>query len=848
MFAKHGDLIIRVWPAVLLVWIGAVITASLLAPPLSQVVETQEFAFLPGDVPSHVAERLFRQAFPKKLVPSRIVIVVRRHPGQSEQLQEGDLEWIDDGVDESDPTRDFELRERLLRIAEEAGGLAQSDDELESAEVAAPKVAGSRRSSISAIRTYRDRTLGRLLRSQDGKAALVLVELTTDFLDSGNQSTVGAIEKLFKDEEFRKHIPPGLDLSLSGEATVGRDMQRAAKDSAKATEKLTVVLVVILLIAIYRAPLLALIPLATVAVAVKLTMSLLILMAERGWVTLFTGVESYVTVLLYGAGVDYCLFLIARYKEELDSGVSFDEGVSNSVAKVGAAIAASAGTVICGIGMMMFAEFGKFRQAGFAISFGLVIVLLASLTFTPALLRMFGRWAFYPQMRTERVSSSGGWLPTVTLASRLGDVRWLQNIWESVGRVLLTRPMTLWLVSIGLMLPFAIVGVIFYTHLSYGLLTDLPKSAISVSGTRAVQDHFPAGATGPTTMLLQNDGIDFSQSGDGEKPGGMDLIRNVTAALHERRQQLQLADIRSVSHPYGGAETLEQILADIKNPVRKKVTRDRIIQHYVSRQENVANHVTRLELTATLDPFSRDSMRHLSDIQHEIGLLLEKHSGPGTKILVTGSTASIRDLKTVTDRDQIRIDILVVSSVFLILVVLLRKPSICLYLIITVLFSYLVALGATYTAYWAFDPANFAGLDWKVPMFLFTILIAVGEDYNIFLMTRIEEEQKVYGPVHGVIYALQKTGRIISSCGIIMAGTFCSLAAGSLRGMCQLGFALAFGVLLDTFVVRPILVPAYLVLLHSGRFGRFGALLGALPPAKVETPPAINQPLPAENS
>ncbi len=845
MFAKHGDLIIRVWPAVLVAWIGAVIAASMLAPPLATVVETEEFAFLPTNSPSHVAEKLFRQAFPKKLVPSRIVIVVRR-PDQPEGLQERDKEWIDDGVDDGDSDREFELKERLLRIAERQGGLAESIDDQDPAAAAAVKEPKGHRSSISAIRTYRDRTLGRLLFSEDKKATLVLVELTTDFLDSHNQPTVKAIEDLFKDEDFQKHIPPGLVLSLSGEATVGRDMQIAAKNSAEATEKLTVVLVVILLVAIYRAPLLALIPLTTVFVSVQLTMKLLILMAEWHWIRLFTGVESYVTVLIYGAGVDYCLFLIARYKEELDGGVSFNEGVTNSVAKVGAAIAASAGTVICGIGMMMFAEFGKFRQAGFAISFGLAIVLLASLTFTPALLRLSGRWAFYPQMRTERVSTSGGWLPTATLASRLGDVRWLQNIWETVGRILMHRPMTLWLTSIGLMLPFAIVGVTFYTHLSYGLLSDLPASSSSVMGTKAVQEHFPAGATGPITVLLQNDSIDFSHVGDADAPGGLDLVGNLTSSLYKRRKELQLADIRSVSFPYGGKESLKDILGELPLLARKR-TRDLIIEHYVSQQEDVKDHVTRLELTATLDPFSRDSIKHLSNIQHEIGELLERTGGSGTKILVTGSTASIRDLKSVTDADQIRIDILVVTSVFLILVVLLRQPAICMYLILTVLFSYLVALGATYSAYWAFDPANFAGLDWKVPMFLFTILIAVGEDYNIFLMTRIEEEQKLYGPVDGVIHALQKTGRIISSCGIIMAGTFCSLAAGSLRGMCQLGFALAFGVLLDTFVVRPILVPAYLVLLNSGRFGRFSALLGAHPSATRAKDPSPGNP-PSENS
>lgn len=791
----------RAWPAVLIAWVVAVVCASIAAPPLERVAETEEFAFLPADSPSHLAEQLFRKAFPDSYCPSRIVIVATRDTGITPQ----DEDFLDDSVDETEhaspdhPERKYELYEQLLHIQKE-----QSNPENEE-----PKI-------ISEIRTFRDPNVGSLLKSQDGKARLILVELTTEFMDGRNRTPVGKIEDLLKRDDFSRAIPEGLSIQLSGEAAVGRDMINAAKDSAKATEWLTFILVLVLLGAIYRSPALAFIPLVTVVVAVKLSMSVLILMSTQKWVVLFQGIESYVAVLMYGSGVDYCLFLIARYKEEIDAGVSYDEAVSNSVAKVGAAIAASAGTVICGIGMMIFAEFGKFRDAGVAISFGLTIVLIASLTFTPALLRLTGKWAFWPQLRTERVS--GGWISSTSLWSRLNEIHWLQNTWEIVGRALLKMPMTIWLASMLLMLPFAIVGVLFYSHLSYGLLSDLSASSPSVQGTQAVRDHFPAGATGSITVLLRNDQVDFS-----DEATGFAWIDELTESLstEAKRAELQLADIRTVSRPLG---VTEERIVDMPAGGRRRVAMQKSQEYYVS-SANLATHVTRLEMTAELDPFARDSIEQLTRLEGEIAKLLPEPLKANTSIFVSGSTASIRDLKAVTDRDQVRIDLLVVVSVFFILVILLRRVALCTYLILTVLFSYLVALGATYTFFWATDP-QFAGLDWKVPMFLFTILIAVGEDYNIFLMTRIDEEQHKHGPVKGVIEALSKTGRIISSCGIIMAGTFASLCAGSLKGMIQLGFALAFGVLLDTFVVRPILVPAYLVLLHSGRFGKLGTWLG----------------------
>lgn len=807
MFYHFGHFIVRNWPIWFAGWISVVLISAAIAPDRDSVIKTGEFSFMPESSPSRLAEALHAKAFPQEAHASTLAVIVRRADA-GQKLTDADFNFVDDGNDDEEDAADAsELRERLQQIVEQSGLItaAKEDD---------PR---------SLVRTFRDKTIGRFLASEDGRATLAVVELDREFLDAANSDVVHRVEDLvFNDKNFQQSIPQGLELYVSGTAVVGRDMLRAAKDSAKKTELYTVVLVIGLLILIYRAPLLALVPLVTVAVAVKLTINLLCVMAEHGWVVLFSGFESYVTVLLYGAGVDYCLFLIARYKEEADQGIPVRQALIDAQGYVGAAIVASAGTVICGIGMMIFAEFGKFHEAGIAITFGLVIVLAACLTFTPALLSLFGRWVFWPKMIAESTTAKQ------FVESNVVDGGWLQNLWEHVGALITRRPLGIWLASIVLMLPFAVVGAWYYTDLSYGLLTDLPKSSTSVVGTRIVCEHFPAGATGPVTVLLNSPALDFAESQSDD--AGIPVIQELTAALQEQHDALQLADIRSVSHPLGG----DQDLDSAGNAAKRRVMTARAIDHYVGRDKQHGSHVTRLILTSHVDPFARNSMEHLSRLESEIRQRLPENVRASTQILTLGPTASIRDLKSVTDRDQIRIDLLVIGGVFAILVVLLRQPAICLYLIVTVLFSYLATLGVTYLAFWYWDGADFAGLDWKVPMFLFTILIAVGEDYNIFLMTRIEEEQRRYGPVNGVIHALSRTGRIISSCGIIMAGTFLSLAAGSLKGMSQLGFALAFGVMLDTFVVRPILVPAYLVLLNNGRWGRVGRWLGAMPAPKPD--------------
>ena len=186
---------------------------------------------------------------------------------------------------------------------------------------------------------------------------------------------------------------------------------------------------------------------------------------------------------------------------------------------------------------------------------------------------------------------------------------------------------------------------------------------------------------------------------------------------------------------------------------------------------------------------------------------------------LAGFTSEFSDLKRVTTDDQHRMYVLVTLGVYAILVALLRRPGISLYLVATVLLGYLASLGLTDLFFHALHrgPGPWEGLDWTVGFFLFVILVAVGEDFNILLMARVIEEERRYGVIEGTRRAVTRTGSIISSCGLIMAGTFGSMLTGSLTSLRELGFALGLGVLLDTFLIRPVLVPAFVVLIDRLR-------------------------------
>lgn len=796
MFQWLGNSVVRNWKLHLGLWVLLAVCATGVTggwvnrlhifpapiPRWNDIVEDGEFAFLPQDMPSIRAESLFHRAFPNDRLASSVVLVIERDT----ELTDADRSFIED-----------ELTPRLQELRDQPGSI------------------------IEKVRDFNDRQIGRLLDSEDGKATLVVVELKTEFLNQTNKPTIDSIENLVdpRHGSLRTKMPAGLGLAMSGSATVGRDMLSAAEESAEATHTWTIILVIGLLLIIYRAPLVALIPLVSVYVALQISMAILILLTWAGnsgiepftYLKPFSGLRTYISVVVYGAGVDYCLFLIARYKEELDRGLGVEDALIRTIDRIGPGLTASAGTVACGIGMMVVAWFGKFQQAGITMSFSLLVMLVCSLTLTPALLRLTGKFAFWPYMASAQARAADA----AALPSKWAFLtRWIpadgvEGMWQTVSLALLRRPDLIWLAAVLVMVPFAFIGVIYHDDLSYGLLSELPPTTTSVVGAKAVQNHFAAGETGPLTLLIYNPNLSFTES----EP--TDAIEALVQELNDHKDELGLADVRSSVNPLG----LHVPTSILTRGVARK--------RYISGSESLGRHVVRIDFVLNEDPFSRGSMRQVENVQQRLHAMLPESIRAGTELHFLGTTPSILDLKAVTDRDQIVIDGAVMAVVLAILIILLRTFSISVYLVLSVFFSYFVSLGMTIAIFRMIDP-QFAGIDWKVPIFLFTILVAVGEDYNIFLMARIQEDQHSYGAIRGIRTAMLSTGSIISSCGVIMAGTFFSLVlAGHLRGAQQLGTALTLGVLLDTFIIRPILVPAWLIMVNTNRFGpRVSAWLG----------------------
>lgn len=776
MFDRLGQFTTRHPLRTCAAWLVAAAILCWAAPSWESKAQDDDIRFLPASTPSVRGYQLLGQAFPQDVFASRLVFTIQR-PNAS--LTDSDLALVSHCVTD------------LERLRQDAPEL-----------------------QIGKIISYRDPLIGSRLMSADQRCTLIQVSLATPFLALQTRRAVDRAEALLR-QQFAVAGPSAPLLLATGPAGIGRDLTRASAESLEGATLATVALVIVVLLLVYRAPLLALVPLATIALSVCVSLKLMALLTLVPGVHLVNVSKVFAVVILYGAGTDYCLFLISRYREELESGWERDPALRRSLAAVGGSLAASAGTVICGLGLMGFAQFAKVRCAGPAIALSLTVALIASLTLAPALLALLGRAVFWPlgQPGTARGPAHGN----LTNPRGAPFPRPRAAFWERISRGVIARPMLVWSAAVLVLAPLAVLGM--RVKPNYRAIGELHPTAESVEGLAVIQRHFTAGETGPITVLLVS-------PTDWNLPPGKELIAHLSRgfALLEN-----VAEVRSLTQPLGtplSAPSQEAgepgALGGLLQSLRREVANGTLQhaqrmarEHYVAQPagETSPRFVTRLDVVTHSDPFDPASLKTLNLLEAWLQSELPRSAGDlgDVEAECYGVTVNTRDLAEITEADRVRINTLVLAGIFLILLALVRRPWLAAYLLLTVLFSYYATLGATTLAgtFWSGRPLG--QVDWRVPFFLFTILVAVGEDYNILLITRALQERRRHGTEEGMRRALARTGGTITSCGLIMAGTFATLMLASLGTLVQIGFALAFGVLLDTFVVRPFLVPTFAV-------------------------------------
>jgi RND superfamily putative drug exporter len=548
--------------------------------------------------------------------------------------------------------------------------------------------------------------------SRDGEAALVVLAL--DSADRG--AVVDGVGKIRA--YLTVHQVPGVSAYVTGPAGIAADLDTVAADAGRTLLIATLSLVLVLLLIVYRAPILALAPLLGVAAAYLVAIGIAYLTIEAGWITVNTEGTLLLLVLVFGAGTDYSLLLVHRYREELAGGRPPDVALPLALRESMPAIAASGGTVIAAMLVLLVADLQSTHWLGPILAIGIAVMLAAAFTLLPALLSVLGARAFWPARPAAPPRGEGHWTRMAALVRR-----------RSRAIILL--------VSAGLVV-LALGNLTDHGTIGFGQGQTDPSN--SSRGTAVLEAHFPPGIGSPLTAVVPTSEAE------------------VVAA---------------------GMRDLEAIQLALPAPI----SRDLATVVLILRE----------------DPYSDEAADAVKDIRERLHEL-------APTALLGGITAENYDVEQTNSRDTKLIVPLVLAVVGLILVALLRALVAPAFLILTVLASFAATLGLStfvFTVVFGTD-----GLAFNLVLMSFIFLVALGVDYNIFLMTRAREEAAARGTREGVLAALVNTGAVVTGAGLILAGTFATLTLLPLEELIQIGATVAIGVLLDTFVVRALLIPA----------------------------------------
>jgi RND superfamily putative drug exporter len=564
--------------------------------------------------------------------------------------------------------------------------------------------------------------------SRDGEAALVVLAL--------NAADRGAVADGVR--EIRAYLAvhklPRVNAYVTGPGGIAADLEQVADEAGQTLLIATLSLVLILLLAVYRAPLLALLPLLVVGTAYLVATGIAYLLIEAGWITVNAEGTFLLLVLVFGAGTDYSLLLVHRYREELQAGAPPGRALPTALAETMPAIAASGGTVIAAMLVLLVADLQSTHWLGPILAIGIATMLLAAFTLLPALLALLGERAFWrPGAANGAVAQARGSKSTSAVQKEPRD-RWTR-VAALVRRR--SRPIV-FVVSAGLVV-LALGNLSHHGTIGFGQGETRPTN--SSRGTAVLNQHFPPGLGSPLTAVV-------------------------------------------------AAEDLGPVVAAMKQLDTVKLA----LPVPVSAGEEAA--VVALILRG--NPYSGEAAHAVESIRERL------HEVAPTALL-GGIPAENYDIEQTNTRDTRLIVPLVLLVVGLILAAVLRALVAPAYLILTVVMSFAATLGL---CTFLFSQLSSEGIAFNLVLMAFIFLVALGVDYNIFLMTRAREEAAALGTREGTLAALVNTGGVVTGAGLILAGTFATLTLLPLEELVQIGATVAIGVLLDTFVVRALLIPA----------------------------------------
>ena len=624
--------------------------------------------------------------------------------------------------------------------------------------------------------------------SANGRARTALIEANVDSDATAKEraAVVAGLRSTFT----TSGAPTGLGMHLTGSMAQSVDQQNQNSHAQTLTELLSVLFIVALLFLTFRAllaPVVALLPSAVALIAAGPVIAL----SSHIGVQVSDLTPILLVVVLLGAGTDYGLFLIFRVREELRRGKGVDEAVAFSLCKVGESITFSGLTVIGALATVVVATFGLYQGLGPALAIGIAVALLANLTLLPALLAVLGRSVFWPRIPRAGVHRGGTW---GRIAARV------------VGRPVLTL----------------IVGLVIFGGLAVSMLAyapsgfnDPPAPATSDSGMgqATLTADYPAAVADPTSVLFRLPASVWDQphllATASQELSRSGVFSSVLGALDPSGQPVSAAELAEAHTQLAGLGPAAQLPSVAPTGVALPVAAYHAYQgsaQYISADGRTIQFQTSLRAGPSESTAAASAIPAVRAAVTEVA-----HSIGATASGVNGNAPVAADVGSISQNDLFRIIPIVMLVLALLLAIVLRSLIAPIYLVISVGLSYLASLGLAVLVFELIGGQD--GINFVLPFFMFIFIMALGQDYNILVMTRIREEAHHASIRVAVKRAVEATGTTVTSAGLILAGTFGVLTATGNTQVQEIGLGLAAGILLDTFLVRTLLVPSVVVLL-----------------------------------